>query len=434
MHKARIVLRFFPVLFLLFVSFASEPAFGVEPKVEWANLGSCEWAIDSGSLLIRPSEGSPEGLLGEWDTGNAPWKEHSQEIHSVIFSGRVRVDSDGQDELVWTTLGALPALEVLDLRGYDNSAQNAHSKDLRDQWASLEKVIVGPYTNLGTGWSNSIREPNGVGFRDGFWLSSKTNIAYDEHAIPQLCDETFLYIGKDEVLEQFYAYDGIQWGVFSGALIVQPNEDNLEGRCRLDAWGAADRYPWHRLRDAVASIDIRRSVSFDYLGHAFADCPSLEKVDLSGLDASEVRDASYLFEGCGKLVSFDFAGLDFSHVENMSCAFYNCHDLKEVLFNGVNLSSVQDFSMLFGGCSSLNAVDLENVDTSSAADFDFMFSGCEELKTLDVSMLDVSNVTSMASLFSGCSSLESVVLFNDVSDRLTWATCSMDVHHWSRLI
>lgn len=418
MHKARIVLRFFPVLFLLFVSFASEPAFGVEPKVEWANLGSCEWAIDSGSLLIRPSEGSPEGLLGEWDTGNAPWKEHSQEIHSVIFSGRVRVDSDGQDELVWTTLGALPALEVLDLRGYDNSAQNAHSKDLRDQWASLEKVIVGPYTNLGTGWSNSIREPNGVGFRDGFWLSSKTNIAYDEHAIPQLCDETFLYIGKDEVLEQFYAYDGIQWGVFSGALIVQPNEDNLEGRCRLDAWGSADRYPWHRLRDAVASIDIRRSVSFDYLGHAFADCPSLEKVDLSGLDASEVRDASYLFEGCGKLVSFDFAGLDFSHVEKMSCAFYNCHDLKEVLFNGVNLSSVQDFSMLFGGCSSLNAVDLENVDTSSAADFDFMFSGCEELKTLDVSMLDVSNVTSMASLFSGCSSLESVVLFNDVSDRL----------------
>ena len=55
----------------------------------------------------------------------------------------------------------------------------------------------------------------------------------------------------------------------------------------------------------------------------FYECNSLQSLDVSSFDTSEVTDMSYMFYKCNSLYS-DFSSFDTSKVTDFSGMFYNC--------------------------------------------------------------------------------------------------------------
>ena len=53
-------------------------------------------------------------------------------------------------------------------------------------------------------------------------------------------------------------------------------------------------------------------------------CKSLESLDLSGWDTSNVTDMSYMFSNCQYLESLDLSGWDISNVEDVHWMFFKC--------------------------------------------------------------------------------------------------------------
>ena len=59
----------------------------------------------------------------------------------------------------------------------------------------------------------------------------------------------------------------------------------------------------------------------------FSECESLETLDISGWNVSNVEDMSYMFYGCKSLGTLDVSKWDVSNVNNMYCMFFRCKSL-----------------------------------------------------------------------------------------------------------
>ena len=171
--------------------------------------------------------------------------------------------------------------------------------------------------------------------------------------------------------------------------------------------------------------------------YMFFNCSSLESLDLSNFDTSNVTDMSSMFDDCHSLSSLDLSNFDTSNVTSMWGMFYYCSSLSSLdlssfdtsnvtsmgdMFSFCPLSSldlsnfdtsnVTDMASMFTGCYSLSSLDLSSFDTSNVAGMNEMFYDCFSLSSLDLSSFDTSNVTSMWGMFYGCSSLSSLDLSN----------------------
>ena len=145
---------------------------------------------------------------------------------------------------------------------------------------------------------------------------------------------------------------------------------------------------------------------------AFWDCFSLESLDVSTWDTSNVTDMSYMFYGDKSLHSLNLSGWDTSSVTSMELMFMRCASLASLEgISGWDTSSATNMGGMFCGCSSLASLDLSGWDTSKVQLMHCMFLNCSSLSSVgDLSGWDVGNVYYMPALFSGCSSLESLNL------------------------
>ena len=107
----------------------------------------------------------------------------------------------------------------------------------------------------------------------------------------------------------------------TGCLIIEPQSGEFG---RLDDFSKS---PWSKYRNNVISAKVRKRVSLESASHMFADCSSLESVDLSGLDTSNVTGMPKIFEGCSSLQSLDISGWDISKVTRMESMFSGCSSL-----------------------------------------------------------------------------------------------------------
>ena len=146
------------------------------------------------------------------------------------------------------------------------------------------------------------------------------------------------------------------------------------------------------------------------MSEMFADCGTLTSLDLSGLDTSNVTDMNSMFNWCTSLTDLDLHGLDMSSVENMADMFLECSSLTTLDLSDIDTSNVTSVSRMFGGCSSLTNLDLSSFNTSKVADMNGMFCCCYKLTSLDLSSFDTSNVTDMNEMFEGCFELTSLDL------------------------
>lgn len=116
-------------------------------------------------------------------------------------------------------------------------------------------------------------------------------------------------------------------------------------------------YTWG---DSVTSLTFKKGVRFpEYSYGLFSDLRSLETLDLSEVDTSNVNEMTNMFSGCRSLKSLDLSTLDTSRVSNMSWMFSDCESLEAIDLSGLNLSSMKrDSAMegIFNNCSSLTTI------------------------------------------------------------------------------
>ena len=142
------------------------------------------------------------------------------------------------------------------------------------------------------------------------------------------------------------------------------------------------------------------------INHIFWGCSSLEKIDFSSFNSSQVENMSCIVYDCISLESINFSSFDTSKVYNMSCMFYGCKSLKSLDLSSFNTSNVKDMIYMFCGCSSLKLLNLSSFDTSKVTNMNYMFSKCSSLKSLDLSTFNTNNVKEIKSIFSGCKYLK----------------------------
>lgn len=137
---------------------------------------------------------------------------------------------------------------------------------------------------------------------------------------------------------------------------------------------------------------------------------ALTTLDLSGFDTSKVLDMSEMFSICSDLRNLNVSSFNTSKVTNMDSLFLACGNLTNLDVSGFNTSSVTNMREMFAECRELTSLDVGSFDTSSAEVMQGMFRSCSNLLTLDVSGFDTSNVTDMYSMFTGCSNLTNIDL------------------------
>ena len=193
----------------------------------------------------------------------------------------------------------------------------------------------------------------------------------------------------------------------SGCLIIEPFSGASTG------WLYHDGFGWLENRNKIISVVVRNGVNVVLtpelhgasVNGMFHGCANLVKADLSGLNTSEVVDASYMFSDCLSLTDLNLSGWDTSKVTDMTGMFSGCASLKALDVAGLNTSKVTEMGDMFSGCESLESLNLKSFDVSGVMNMRNMFSDCSGLTVLNVSGWSTSKVTDMSEMFSGCSSL-----------------------------
>ncbi len=132
----------------------------------------------------------------------------------------------------------------------------------------------------------------------------------------------------------------------------------------------------------------------------FNGCALLEKLDLSTFDTRKVTEFSYMFNACATLQKLDVSMFDTRSAVNMLSMFSGMLALSDFnLGHNFNTSNVITMQNMFFNDRKLTRLDLSQFDTSKVTQMSNMFGYMFELEELNLSSFDTSNVTSMASMF-----------------------------------
>ena len=137
---------------------------------------------------------------------------------------------------------------------------------------------------------------------------------------------------------------------------------------------------------------------------------TIEDMDLSALDTSQVTDMSFMFQFSKKLASLNLTSFNTKNVTNMKAMFQGCQELTELsIGEGFDTSKVTDMTVMFSLCGKLSYYSfLKRFNTENVTSMSQMFYGNNSAHTLDLSSFDTRNVTNMYRMFFDCSSLESL--------------------------
>ncbi|MBQ9238199.1 MAG: BspA family leucine-rich repeat surface protein [Treponema sp.] len=152
----------------------------------------------------------------------------------------------------------------------------------------------------------------------------------------------------------------------------------------------------------------------------FSGCKTLETIDVSKFDTSNVTNMYEMFRDCRKLKTLHVTGFMTGNVTNMSCMFAFCESLTLLDVTHFDTSNVTTMASLFSGCSALKTLNLLKFDTSSVSTMEQMFQDCTSLTELDLSNFAVANLQYANEMFGGCSNLKTIYVLRG-SD---WSTDS----------
>lgn len=157
----------------------------------------------------------------------------------------------------------------------------------------------------------------------------------------------------------------------------------------------------------------------------FQSSKSLEDIDLSSLNTSNVTEMSQLFEGCEGLKHVKFGKIDVSKVTTMAYMFHNCKSLESIDLSGLNPESLESMYYMFNYCSSLRHINLDGFATPSIKDLNSAFAYCTALEEMDLRSMKTFNTANAGNLFLGCTNLKYVNMSGiDLSKNSMFYNCS----------
>ena len=152
---------------------------------------------------------------------------------------------------------------------------------------------------------------------------------------------------------------------------------------------------WERYHNNNSFIDLTDiDISeLDDLSDVFARLNTVEVIDISGWDTSNVTVMADMFRKCAKLKNIiGIENLDVSKLEDASCMFYGCENLIELDLTNWNTISLENMSYMFYNCSNLKIIkNIENWQLTSIKDVSYMFYECTKLD-VDLSNWDLRNI------------------------------------------
>ncbi len=157
----------------------------------------------------------------------------------------------------------------------------------------------------------------------------------------------------------------------------------------------------------LSGFDTSNVISMESM---FSYCSKLEKIDISSFNTSNVVKMYGLFRGCSGLKSLDVSKLDTSKVDNMMFMF-SYITVEELDLSNFNTSQVKSMREMFYGCKNLKKLNLSSFDTSNLKDplaLMSTFEGCSSLSELDLTSFDTSNCDCFQEMFSGCTNLKNI--------------------------
>lgn len=134
----------------------------------------------------------------------------------------------------------------------------------------------------------------------------------------------------------------------------------------------------------------------------FYGCESLVELDLSSFDTGKVTAMSFMFAGCSSLKELDLRSFDTGNVVIMEGMFCACSSLKELDLSSFETGKVTDMTCMFAACSSMTEFDLSSFNTSQVVYMHSMFDNCRTLQELDLSIFNTKNVVDMYGMFADC--------------------------------
>ena len=144
----------------------------------------------------------------------------------------------------------------------------------------------------------------------------------------------------------------------------------------------------------------------------FSSCSSIQNLDLSSFDMTNVNSAGSMFNGMSQLRELNLSNWKFN--DNITNYFTSTTSLRfdtqleNLILNNVDTSNVTTMDNMFGSLSftnKLTTLDLSDFDTSNVNSMFSLFDGSTSLTNLDLSSFDTKKVESVNYLFRGCTNL-----------------------------
>ncbi len=162
-----------------------------------------------------------------------------------------------------------------------------------------------------------------------------------------------------------------------------------------------------------------KAYSLASVADLFSNCYELKSIEgLSNLNTGKAADMSRMFANCCSLESIDLSVLNTNTITSMSQLFYQCFSLKSVTLK-ISTSRVTDLSEVFYDCFNLTTLDLGNFNTAKVTTMKKMFYNCRKLKSLNVSSFNTANVTDMSGMMANLCSLSSINLNHFNTSKVT---------------
>ena len=192
-------------------------------------------------------------------------------------------------------------------------------------------------------------------------------------------------------------------------------QDNLKGMPKnvldfSEKWDKNDKQVVGWYKDHVLYVAAEGKITLPKdSSWLFASFTNLEELDFNNsVDTSQVENMSHMFADCVSLEKLDLSCFDTGAVKTMNAMFYRCKALEELNVGSFQTGNVKNMCRMFAYCENLEALDVSGFDTGKCMYLNALFYHCEKLETLDVSGFDTSRVLGMCYTFSGCGNLKSV--------------------------
>lgn len=113
----------------------------------------------------------------------------------------------------------------------------------------------------------------------------------------------------------------------------------------------------------------------------FNQCIDLQSISMS-FNTNQVTSLAGTYAACITIENIDLSELDFTNLQSMMDTFNSCYKLKSIIFPSTKTTNLKDMSLMLANCHVLEEIDFACFDTSNVTDARSVFAGCTKLNRI----------------------------------------------------